>query len=162
MHCSSISWKCRSPLSERKKKHYPPAVPSLLRVSLLYSGRQCKKLLYKLICPDAWRSYKQWSILLSKMNQFEQYAIWPSYWWDILEESWSIRTSLKNHWAKALIWNICDLADMHKDITLDFFILVYCILITGRADEQSYSIIWFLLIDLYMLTVIWAFWWLKY
>ena len=47
---------------------------------------------------------------------------------------------------------------MHKDMTLDLFILVYCILIIGRADEQSYSIIWFLLIDLYMLTlVIWAF-----
>ena len=69
----------------------------------------------------------------------------------------------KNHWAKALIWNICELADMYKDMTLDLFILVFCKLIIGRADKQSYSIICFLLIDLYMLTlVIWTFWWLKY
>ena len=47
---------------------------------------------------------------------------------------------------------------MYKYMTLDLCILVFCMLITGRADEQSYSIIWFLLIDLYMLTlVIWAF-----
>lgn len=101
-HCSSISWKCRSPLSERRETHYPPAVPSLLRVSLLYSGRQCIKLLYKLICPDAWRSYKQWYISLSKVNQFEQYVIWLSYWWDILEESWSFRTSLKKSLSKGI------------------------------------------------------------
>ena len=25
MHCSSISWKCRSPLSERRETHYPPS-----------------------------------------------------------------------------------------------------------------------------------------
>ena len=162
-HCNSVSWKCRSPLSERRETRYPPAVPSLLRVSFLQSDRQCIKLLYKLICPNAWRSYRQWSISLSKVNQFEQYVVWPSYWWDILEKSWSIRTSLKNHWAKALIWNICELADIYKDMTLDLFILVFCKLITGRADKQSYSIICFLLIDLYMLVlVIWTFWWLKY
>lgn len=47
---------------------------------------------------------------------------------------------------------------MYKDMTLDLFILVFCKLIIGRADKQSYSIICFLLIDLYMLTlVIWTF-----
>ena len=30
---------------------------------------------------------------------------------------------------------------MYKDMTLDLFILAFCILITGRADEQNYSMI---------------------
>lgn len=34
-----------------------------------------------------------------------------------------------------------DLTDMYKDITLDLFILSFCLLITGRPNEPSHNMV---------------------
>lgn len=75
MHCSSISWKSRSPLSQRMEIHYPPTVPSVLRVSLLYSGRQCIMWLYKPICPDAYGQEKLYTVTYFTLKSEPLHAI---------------------------------------------------------------------------------------